>query len=130
MNPAPQEAPTLLVVDDDEAWRAALKDSLDAEGFRVIVLARAEWTMSAIELHRPDLVILDNQMPGQFLGLELLPLLCNRWPSLPIIMVSAFGGTLTAGQALRLGAASYLDKPFRIADLVTEIRRVVGARQA
>jgi len=129
VNPVPQETPTLLVVDDDEAWRAALKDSLDAEGFRVIVLARAEWAMSAIELHRPDLVVLDNQMPGQYLGLELLPLLRHRWPGLPIIVVSAFGGPYTAGQAERLGAASYLDKPFRIAELVSQIRRLIGARQ-
>jgi len=125
-----REAPTLLVVDDDEAWRDALKDSLEAEGFRIVMLARAEWTIPAVETHRPELVILDNQMPGQFIGLELLPLLRNRWPNLPVILVSAFGGPLTAGQAERLGAASYLDKPFRIADLVTEIRRFVGARQA
>ena len=129
MNPAPQEAPTVLVVDDDEAWRDAIKDSLESEGFRIVVLARAEWTILAVETHRPELVILDNQMPGQFIGLELIPLLRNRWPSLPIIVVSAFGGPLTAGQAQRLGAASYLDKPFRIADLVTEIRRLMGARQ-
>lgn len=117
--------PTVLVVDDDEAWRAALKDSLEREGFHVVAVARSEWTLPAIELYRPAVVVLDNLMPGPMIGLDLLPSLRRRWPALPIVMMTAFGGRGTAEEALRQGATVYLDKPFRVADLVGEIHRLI-----
>jgi DNA-binding NtrC family response regulator len=124
--------PTVLVVDDDEAWRAALKDSLEREGFHVVAVARSEWTLPAIELYRPAVLVLDNVMPGPTLGLELLPALRRRWPDLPIVMMTAFGGMTTADEARRQGATAYFDKPFRVADLAGEIHRLVegGAGRA
>jgi DNA-binding NtrC family response regulator len=121
--------PTVLVVDDDEAWRAALKDSLEGEGFHVIGVARSEWTASAIELYRPAAVVLDNQMPGALIGMDLLPTLRRRWPSMPIVMMTAFGGRGTADEALRQGATVYFDKPFRVAVLVGEIRRLIAGER-
>lgn len=121
-------ASTVLVVDDDEAWRSALKDCLEREGFRVIGVARGEWTFAAIDLYHPAAVILDNQMPGPAIGLDLLPGMRERWPRLPIVMMTAFGGRLTADEAQRRGASAYFDKPFRIDDLVGEIRRQIGER--
>lgn len=117
--------PTVLVVDDDEAWRAALKDSLEREGFHVVAVARGEWTLPAIELYRPAVVVIDNLMPGPMIGLDLLPSLRRRWPTLPIVMMTAFGGRGTAEEALRQGATVYFDKPFRVADLVGEIHRLI-----
>lgn len=119
-------SPTVLVVDDDEAWRAALKDSLEREGFHVVVVARAEWTMPAIELYRPAVVVLDNLMPGPTIGLDLLPILRRRWPGLPIVMMTAFGGLGTADEARRQGATAYFDKPFRVATLAGEIHRLIA----
>ena len=116
--------PTVLVVDDDDAWRAALKDSLEREGFHVIAVARSEWTLPAIELYRPAVLVLDNVMPGPTLGLDLLPTLHRRWPGLPIVMMTAFGGLGTADEALRQGATAYFDKPFRVSDLAEEIHRL------
>lgn len=126
MTPAQETSPMVLVVDDDEAWRSALKDSLESEGFRVVGVARSEWTFSAIELYRPAAVVLDNQIPGPATGLELLPAMRERWPQLPVVMMTAFGGRLTASEALRRGASAYFDKPFRVAELVGEIRRQIG----
>jgi DNA-binding NtrC family response regulator len=121
--PLPETRSTILVIDDDEDWRVALKDWLELEGFRVIGIARGEWTLSAIDLYRPALVVIDNQMPGAQIGLELLPTMRRRWPDLPIVMMTAFGGGVTANEALRRGATLYFDKPFRLADLVGAIRR-------
>ena len=115
--------PTIVVVDDDEAWRTALKDLLEREGFRVVPLSRTEWTFPAIDLYHPSAVVLDNQMPGPIAGMELLPAMRERWPELLIVMMTAFGGRLTGDEALRRGASVYFDKPFRVADLVGEIRR-------
>jgi DNA-binding NtrC family response regulator len=120
--------PTVLVIDDDEAWRSALKDSLEREGFHVVAVARSEWTLPAVELYQPAVVVLDNLMPGPMIGLELLPTLRRRWPTLPIVMMTAFGGRGTADEALRQGATAYFDKPFRVADLAGEIHRLLGAR--
>ncbi len=111
------------MVDDDPAWRDALKGWLEREGFRAIMLARADWVVPAVELHRPDAVVLDVNLPGAS-GLDVLAALGRRWPSLPVVIMTAFGGPGVGDAAQRLGAAAYLEKPFRMAALVEEIRRV------
>jgi DNA-binding NtrC family response regulator len=114
---------TVVLVDDDGAWRAALGGWLEAEGMRVIRLARGEWIISALETHRPDLVLLDVHLPGLD-GLEVLESVRRRWPTLPVIVMTAFGGPETAELAHRCGATAYLDKPFRLADLSAHIDRL------
>ena len=120
---------TLLVVDDDPAWRDALKEWLEREGFRVVMLARADWLVPAVELHRPHVVVLDVNLPGAN-GLDMLGALERRWPSLPVIIMTAFGGPSVGAEARRLGAIAYLEKPFRMTALVDEIRRAGGGAGA
>ena len=119
----------LLVVDDDPAWRDALKGWLEREGFRAIMLARADWIVPAVELHRPDAVVLDVNLPGVS-GLDVLDSLIRRWPALPVLIMTAFGGPGVGDTAHRLGASAYLEKPFRMATLVAEIRRVARPGRA
>ena len=114
---------TVMIVDDDPEWRQTLKSWLEREGFRTVVLARADWLMHAIELHQPDAVVLDVQLPGPLTGLDLLEVLGRRWPGLFIVVTTAFGGAPIAETARRLGASVYLDKPFRISALVDAIRQ-------
>lgn len=116
-------APTVLVVDDDPVWRATLGDWLAHEGFHVVELSRGEAVPPAVEVYRPAVVILDKHLQG-WDGLALLGFLQHRWPTLPIVLMTAFGEPGLADRARRLGAASYLDKPFRVNDLVREVRRV------
>jgi DNA-binding NtrC family response regulator len=116
---------TLLVVDDDAAWRDALKEWLEREGFRTIMLARGDWVVHAVNLHQPDVVVLDVNLPGAN-GLEVLAAVERRWPGLPVVVMTAFGGPAIGADARRLGAAEYLEKPFRIATLVDAIRRAAG----
>ena len=117
----------LLVVDDDAAWRDALRPWLESEGFRVLMLARGESVVSAVELHQPDVVVLDVELPGAN-GLEVLASLNRRWQALPVVIMTAFGGPAVANAARELGAAAYLEKPFRVLALVDEIRRVARRR--
>ena len=121
---------TVMVVDDDAEWRQTLKSWLDREGFRTVALARADWIIPAIELHHPDVVVLDVQLPGPLSGLDLLDTLGRRWPGLSTIVTTAFGGTPVADTARRLGASAYIDKPFRIGALVDVIRRIRPTAQA
>ena len=116
---------TLLVVDDDPAWRDALKEWLEREGFRAVMLARADWVVQAVELHHPDVVVLDVNLPGAS-GLDVLGAIERRWPGLPVVIMTAFGGPGVGAEARRLGAAGYLEKPFRMGTLVEEIRRVAA----
>jgi DNA-binding response OmpR family regulator len=114
-------------VDDDAAWRDALRPWLESEGFRVLMLARGESVVSAVELHQPDVVVLDVELPGAN-GLEVLASLNRRWQALPVVIMTAFGGPAVANAARELGAAAYLEKPFRVLALVDEIRRVARRR--
>ncbi len=120
-------AATVLIVDDDPACRALLRDSLVRVGFRVVEASRGDDALATVERHRPDVVILDNHMPGGD-GLDLLGPLRGRWPGVPVVLMSAFGDRRTAERAVALGAARYLDKPFRIAEFVAEIRRLCTVR--
>jgi two-component system, NtrC family, nitrogen regulation response regulator GlnG len=113
----------LVVVDDDDSWRGLLETWLDREGCRAIMIARAEWVLQAIDQHHPDVVVLDVELPGGN-GLDVLASLRRRWPSLPVIVMTAFGNAVVADRARRLRADAYLEKPFRLAALVAEIRRV------
>lgn len=112
---------TLLVVDDDPAWRDAVKEWLEREGFRAIMLARGDWVVHAVDLHRPDVVVLDVNLPG-ITGLEVLRAVERRWPALPVVVMTAFGGPTVGAEARRLGAVAYLEKPFRMATLVEAVR--------
>lgn len=121
--PTGDSAATVLLVDDDDDWRIALSRWLERERLRVVALARGEWVVSAIELHHPDLVILDVNLPGMN-GFDLLGTVRARCPEVRVLVTTAFGGPAMAQSARRLGADGYLDKPFRLADLLSEIRRL------
>ena len=118
---------TVLLVDDDGDWRAALELWLQGEGMRGIGLGRGERITSAIETHRPDVVLLDIHLPGLD-GLQILDLLHLRWPSLPVVIMTAFGGFETGELARRCGATGYLEKPFRMAELMSELARALEGR--
>jgi DNA-binding NtrC family response regulator len=114
---------TVLFVDDDSAWRLMLDRWLKAEGLRGIGLARGEWLTHAIERYHPDVLLLDINLPGED-GLEVLENVRRRWPTLPVIVMTAFGGHQTADLARHLGASGYLDKPFPMDHLRAQLTRV------
>ncbi len=116
---------TVLLVDDDGAWRAALASWLEHEGYRVFGLPRGDHVAGAIEDRRIDVVVLDVHLPGLD-GLDVLADVRRRWPGLPVIVTTAFGGSQTGDVARRRGATSYLEKPFRLEELMTQLRRVVA----
>lgn len=113
---------TVLIVDDDADWRVLLEHSLKADGIRAIGLARGEGVMVAIDTHHPDALVLDVQLPG-LNGLQVLERVRRRWPELPVIVMTSFAGPDTREDARRRGATGFLDKPFSIAHLVSELMR-------
>lgn len=113
---APAAGPILLV-DDDPEMRAMLRDFLIDGGFRVEEAPDAGELLKLVPRVNPAAIVLDHEMPGDW-GLETLPTLRRDWPHIPVIVVTAFGGPRLQAEAIRLGAAGYLDKPFRLSDLL------------
>jgi DNA-binding response OmpR family regulator len=106
----------VLVVDDDDEMRALLRRTLEADGYQVTERDRGTRVVETLRGAPFDLIILDKEMPG-ITGLDLLPVLHREFPQVPVVLVTAFGGRQVAASALRLGAASYLEKPFKLAQL-------------
>ena len=117
------EKRTVLVVDDDGGWIAALAGWLRREGYHVLCLSRRDHVIATLDSRRVDAMILDVQWPGLD-GVEILDQVRRRSPDLPVIVTSAFGGSVTGAVARRHGAAAYLEKPFRMAELVTHLRAI------
>jgi DNA-binding NtrC family response regulator len=106
----------VLVVDDDDEMRALLRRTLEFAGHHVTERDRGTHVLAALREVSFDLIILDKEMPGMT-GFDLLPLLHREFPEVPVLLVTAFGGHRVESSALRLGAASYLEKPFRLSQL-------------
>jgi DNA-binding response OmpR family regulator len=113
----------IVVVDDDTAWLADLEMWLTHEGFQVNSISRGEWVLEAVDFHEPQVVVVDLQLPDVD-GLALLAQLRRRRPALPIIVMTAFGGSEVEQHVRRLGVTAYFDKPFRLESLVAAIRRL------
>jgi len=116
------EALPVLVVEDDDALREALTDTLELSGYTAIASANAEQALAWLEKGNPGLVLTDVQMPGMD-GHALLLALKNRRPELPVILMTAYGQIDRAVQAIRDGAADYLPKPFEPDRLLATVAR-------
>jgi len=117
----------VLVVDDDEEMRSLLRRTLEFDGYHVTERDRATHVLQTLREAPFDLIILDKEMPG-LNGLDLLPMLRREFPQVPVLFVTAFGGRQIAASALRLGAASYLEKPFRLRQLFDAIDGLIPGR--
>jgi DNA-binding NtrC family response regulator len=96
--------------------RALVRRTLEFDGHQVAELDRGTHVVETLRGAPFDLVILDKEMPG-LTGIDLLPILHREFPTVPVVLVTAFGGRQVASSALRLGAARYLEKPFRLGQL-------------
>ncbi|MGB6032782.1 MAG: response regulator, partial [Bacteroidota bacterium] len=114
----------ILVVDDDRAFRIATQTLLEDEGYTVRLAASAEEGLQALEEDRFDLLLSDLVM-GRMGGVELLRSVKQRWPDLPVIMVTGFGSVASAVEAMRLGAADYLTKPTNNNELLIKVRKAL-----
>lgn len=114
---------TILLIDDDETVLRTVGRFLDARGHTVRTTASASEALPLMEPHPPDLVVSDIQMP-EMDGVAALKAIRERFPDLPVILMTGYATVETAVAALRLGAMDYLKKPICLAELQTCIRRV------
>jgi DNA-binding NtrC family response regulator len=110
-SPAPH-VKRLLVIDDD-AKIAALFADFFGDRYAVETADSGAAALAALDRQRPDLVLLDINMPG-ISGLEVLKEIKRRDERIPVIMVTANNEISAAEQALKAGAFAYLPKPFQL----------------
>lgn len=111
----------ILVVDDEESIREFLDIMLRKEGYEVTMAEDGAKAIDLLKKKTFDLVISDMQMP-QVTGMELLKHVKDNFPDLLFMMITAFGTTETAVEAMKLGAYDYITKPFKI----DEVRIVIS----
>ncbi len=119
---------TILIVDDDRDIRQLLADYLETNGYRTLCAADGNAMWKALDETRPELVVLDLNLPGDD-GLTLCRKL-RATSSLPVIMLTARAEPLDRILGLEMGADDYLPKPFEPRELLARIRSVLRRSHA
>ena len=117
--------PTVLVADDDTTIRRNLVRLLRSEGYQTIEAADGDAALAGVHEGHPDAVLLDLKMPrrdGLTVLADLQPLLAD----LPVIVITALGGSAAAIEAMRRGAYDYLSKPFDLDEVLLTLKRASG----
>jgi len=120
MNPVMSER--VLIVDDDEGLRESLQLVLAAEGYEASGAADAEDALVRTRDESFDIVLCDLRMPGRD-GMELLPELARRLPDATLVLMSAYGTSDLAIEAMQRGAYDYLAKPFQPSEVLLTLRK-------
>lgn len=118
----------ILIVDDDQDIRSILQEFFESTGFSVECASSSENAINVLKDASFDIIIMDIKMPGMS-GIEAIPIIKEIDPEIIIIMMTGFGSTDLAAEALRRGAYDYFGKPFKFEDIETIIRRVLLKRE-
>ena len=114
---------TILVVDDDKATRDGVARTLRSD-YSVLTAADADAAMAALNVNAVDLVLTDLRMPGRD-GLSLLRDIIAAYPSIPVILLSAYGSVESAVEAMKDGAYDFLTKPINLDHLELVVHRAL-----
>ncbi len=113
------------IIDDDRSIRWVLEKALAREGLEFKSFATADDAMNALTSGAPGIIISDVRMPGSS-GLDFLQSVRERYPSLPVIIMTAYSDFESAVSAFQGGAFEYLPKPFDVNHAVELIRRALA----
>ena len=119
-----KKGPSILIIDDEPDICKLLQLTLARHGFSVSYVHELGKGMQDILRQQPDLLFLDIHLPDGS-GLEALPVIKERCPTLPVITISAYDNALEKQTALKAGAAFFLAKPFSVKhvdELIEHIR--------
>jgi two-component system, NtrC family, response regulator HydG len=119
---------TVLVVDDEASHRMMLKAHLNEEGFEVVEASDGREAIDLANRNSYDLILMDMRMPILD-GREALIGIKKINPSIPVIMMTAYGSIESAVEALKSGADDYLTKPLDMEELLLKVKKVLHYRQ-
>ena len=120
---------TVLVVDDEEPIRNALKKFLTQQGYDVVTASSGDEALRLIQRQKVSVVLLDVRMPGKS-GIDLVPQVLEVEPGVAILMLTAVNDATTAALCMQRGAMDYLTKPIDLSDLARAILRAVRRRDS
>ena len=111
----------ILVVEDEPSLIFTLQDTLETEGYDVIVSEEGTQAVEMVKEHKPDLMILDVMLPGKS-GYDILEEVRKEKYTFPVIMLTAKDQEPDKVKGLSLGADDYLTKPFGVKELLARIK--------
>ncbi|NWF93565.1 MAG: sigma-54-dependent Fis family transcriptional regulator [Syntrophaceae bacterium] len=118
---------TVLIVDDEKSIRYSLKRMMERD-FSVLTAQNGEEALDQFKQHAPDLIIMDIKMPGRN-GIEVLKEIRSIDPKSLVIIMTAYGTTETAIEAMKYGAFDYILKPFPIPQMKSLIEKALSLRR-
>ncbi|MEK7205001.1 MAG: response regulator, partial [candidate division NC10 bacterium] len=118
----------ILIVDDEEQMRDLLVKVLDKNDYQVSAAGDGEQALALLEKEPVDLVVTDVRMPG-IGGLEALKAIKELNPDIVVIIMTAFGSIDQAVQAVKEGAYDYINKPFKIDEMLLTIEKSLEERR-
>ena len=120
--------PTILIVDDEPAVLLALEAVLTRDGYTVHTTSTPAQSLQLFDREQPDLVLLDINLgsAGQTAGLDLLPLMRDRRPTILVVMVSGYLDPPTREAAFAAGAVDCWPKPIALQTLRERVVTVLG----
>jgi DNA-binding response OmpR family regulator len=120
---------TILIVDDEPVARQSLSDILKLENYNVASAPNGQAAVEYVRTHPVDLMIVDLRMPGMD-GLEVVQVVNQLSPDTEVVLLTAFGSTESAIQALRLRIHDYLLKPASPAQIIATVKKGLARRNA
>jgi len=118
----------ILVIDDEQGMRKYLQRLLTQEGYQVILSPQGEKALEELKKERVDLALVDLKMP-KVDGIEFLERAKAILPELPIIIMTAYATLETAIEAMKKGAADYINKPFDMDEILLVINRALERKR-
>jgi putative two-component system response regulator len=117
---------TILVVDDSASNLAIAEEAL-ADTYNVLTFSSAEKMLPVLEKIIPDLILLDIEMPGMN-GFEVMRQLkeSDSYSKIPVVFLTAMNDAANKAYGVELGAAGFITKPFSVAELLNQIKPLVG----
>jgi DNA-binding NtrC family response regulator len=122
------QSPKILVIDDEEDIRESLETLLSLEGYVVDMAQNGGEGLKKLENRDYDLVLLDLMMPDRS-GMDVLREMRERDRDTPVFMITAYGSTQVAVDALKTGANDYFQKPWDNEKLLIEVERIISKRR-
>jgi cyclic di-GMP phosphodiesterase len=119
----------VLVVDDEEPIRNALKKFLSQQGYEVSTAGNGDEALRVIQRQKVTVMLLDVRMPGRS-GIDLVPQVLEIEPGMAILMLTAVNDATTAALCMQRGAMDYLTKPIDLSDLARAILRAIRRRDS
>ena len=117
----------ILIADDDEVSCQLFAETLEGEGYAVEKVTSGDQALARLNESPYELLIVDVRMPGTS-GLEVTRIVHEKYPVLPVIVMTAFGSMETAVEAIHEGAFDFISKPMNLAELRKTVEKALAQR--